>query len=187
MAQLETERGMIKVPAGTWNLDPTHSSVAFEIKHMMIATVRGHFGEFGGTLEAAEDPTESRARGWAKVATIDTGNRDRDAHLLSPDFFDAERHPNAEFETTRIEHVEGGTYRVTGDLTLKGVTREIEATATVQGAATDPWGHERVGIEVRATIDRTDFGLTWQQRLASGGMLVGEQVRLLLDVSAVKA
>jgi polyisoprenoid-binding protein YceI len=121
------------------------------------------------------------------VATIDTGNRDRDAHLRSPDFFDTEHHPRAEFESTQIEHLEGGTYRVTGDLTLKGITREVEAMATVQGAAEDPWGNERVGIEIRTTIDRTDFGLTWQQALAKGGMLVGEQVKLLLDISAVKA
>ena len=187
MTQLQTERGMIQVPAGTWKVDPVHSSVAFEVKHMMIATVRGHFSEFEGTLEAAEDPTRSQAHGWVNVASIDTGNPDRDAHLRSPDFFDVERYPRATFASTRIEHIDGGRYVVTGDLTIKGVTREVTADVTVQGAAEDPWGQERVGIEIRGAINRTEFGLTWQKRLESGGLLVGEEVKLLLDVSAVKA
>src|SRR3954469_3812455 len=178
---------MIQVPAGTWKADPAHTMVAFEVKHMMIATVRGHFSEFDGGLEAEEDPTASRAHGWVNVASIDTGHADRDAHLRSPEFFDAERFPQATFESTRIEHVEGGRYLVTGELTIKDVTREVEAEVTVQGAAKDPWGHERVGIEIRGTINRTDFGLTWQQMLASGGMLVSEEVKLLLDISAVKS
>jgi polyisoprenoid-binding protein YceI len=187
MTQLMTETGMVRVPAGTWRVDPAHSSAAFEVKHMMIATVRGHFREFEGTLEAAEDdPTNSRASGSAKVASIDTGHAERDAHLRSPDFFDAERYPEITFTSTRVQHVEGGTYRVTGDLTIKGVTREVEMTATVEGAAEDPWGNERVGIAVRGEIDRTDFGLTWQQRLAGGAMLIGETVKVLLDVSAVR-
>jgi polyisoprenoid-binding protein YceI len=187
MTQLQTERGTIQVPAGTWKVDPAHSSVAFEVKHMMIATVRGLFSEFDGTLEAEEDPTASRARGWVNVASIDTGNADRDAHLRSPDFFDADRYPRATFESTRIAHVEGGRYRITGDLTLKDVTREVVAEVTVLGAAEDPWGHERVGVEIRSRINRVDFGLTWQQLLASGGMLVGEEIKLLIDISAVKA
>ncbi len=187
MTQLQTEQGIVKVPAGTWKVDPAHSSVTFEVKHMMIANVRGIFGDFDGTLEAEEDPTESRAYGSVKVASIDTGNADRDAHLRSPEFFDVERYPEAHFESTRIEHVEGGTYRVFGNVTIKDVTREVEAWATVHGVAEDPWGNERAGIEIRSTINRTEFGLTWQQRLASGGLLVGEEVGLLLDISAVAA
>jgi polyisoprenoid-binding protein YceI len=188
MTRLKTEQGMVRVPAGTWNVDPVHSSASFEVKHMMIATVRGQFREFGGRLDAAEDdPANSLVTGWAKVASIDTGNAERDAHLRSPDFFDAERYPEIRFAATRIQHVEGGDYRVIGDLTIKDVTREIELTATVGGAAEDPWGNQRVGISARGTVDRTDFGLTWQQRLAAGGLLVGEKVTLLLDVSAVRA
>ena len=187
MTQLQTEHGIVKVPAGTWKVDPIHSSVAFEVKHMMIATVRGHFSEFAGTLEAAEDPTQSRVYGTVNVASIDTGNAERDAHLRSSDFFDADRYPEIRFASTRVAHVEGGTYNVWGDLTIKDVTREVEITATVEGAGQDPWGTERVGIAIRGEIDRTEFGLTWQQRLAAGGMLVGEEVRLLLDISAVKA
>ncbi len=187
MTELMTEQGMVRVPAGTWRVDPGHSSAAFEVKHMMIATVRGQFREFYGTLEAAEDdPSNSRAQGSAATASIDTGNEERDAHLRSAEFFDAERYPEITFASTRVEHVEGGTYRVMGDLTIKDVTREVEMTATVEGAGEDPWGNDRVGVAVRGTIDRTDFGLTWQQRLATGGLLVGEKVQVLLDVSAVR-
>jgi polyisoprenoid-binding protein YceI len=189
MTQLMTDEGrMVRVPAGTWKVDPAHSSVAFEVKHMMISTVRGHFREFEGTLEAAEDdPANSRVRGSVKVASIDTGNAERDQHLRSPDFFDAERYPDIRFASTRIAHVEGGTYRVWGDLTIKDVTREVEITATVEGAGQDPWGVDRVGIAIRGEIDRTEFGLSWQQKLAAGGLLVGENVRVLADVSAVRA
>jgi len=188
MTQLMTEVGMVRVPAGTWHADRDHSSVAFEVKHLMIATVRGQFSEFEGTLEAAEDdPSNSRAWGTVKVASIDTGNRDRDEHLRSPDFFDVERYPEMRFETTRVTHVEGGLYRVAGDLTIKDQTREVEVEATVEGVAEDPWGNERVGISIRGVIDRTDFGLTWQQTLESGGLLVGEEVKVLIDVSAVRA
>jgi polyisoprenoid-binding protein YceI len=187
MTQLQTERGMVRVPAGTWHVDPAHSSVAFEVKHLMIATVRGHFSEFEGTIEAAEDdPANSRAWGSVAVASIDTGNADRDAHLRSEDFFDVARYPEARFESTRIEHIDGGRYRLAGDLTIRGETREVEFEACVDGAAEDPWGNERVGITVRGTINRTEFGLTWQQVLASGGMLVGEDVKVLIDISAVR-
>lgn len=188
MTQLMTEQGMVRVPAGSWKVDPAHSSAAFEVRHMMISTVRGLFSEFEGSLEAAEDdPANSRAWGSAKVASIDTGNRERDEHLRSPEFFDAERYPQITFESTRIQHVERGLYRVAGNLTIKDVTREVEMDADVEGVGQDPWGNERVGIAIRGTINRTDFGLTWQQALAQGGMLVGEQVKVLIDVSAVRA
>jgi polyisoprenoid-binding protein YceI len=188
MPQLMTDQGIIRVPAGTWTVDPVHSSVAFEAKHMMIATVRGQFREFEGRLEAAEDdPANSRVEGLAKVASIDTGNDDRDAHLRGPDFFDAERYPDIRFRSTRITHVEGGHYRVAGDLTIKEITREVEMEAIVEGAGEDPWGNERVGIAVRGTVNRNDFGLTWQQALPSGGLLVGEQVKVMIDVSAIRA
>ena len=187
MPTLQTEVGMVRVPAGTWKVDPSHSSVGFEVKHLMIATVRGRFTEFEGTLEAAEDdPSNSRAHGTVQVASIDTGDPDRDAHLRSPDFFDVERYPEARFESTRIQHVEGGTYRIAGDLTIKEVTREVEFDATVEGSGEDPWGNERVGVSVRGSVDRTDFGLTWQQKLAAGGVLVGEEVKILIDLSAVR-
>jgi polyisoprenoid-binding protein YceI len=187
MTQVQTETGTVRVPAGTWQVDPTHSSVAFEVKHLMIATVRGHFSDFEGWIEAAEDdPRNSRVWGVVRVASIDTGNADRDEHLRGPDFFDAARHPEARFESTRIEPIEGGHYTVGGDLAIRGITREVEFDACVEGAAEDPWGQERVGIRIRGETNRTDFGLTWQQMLASGGMLVGEDVQILIDISAVR-
>lgn len=185
--QLQTEQGIVRVPTGTWTVDPIHSSVGFEVKHMMISTVRGHFKQYEGTLEAAEDYHDSRVWGSVQVASIDTNNPDRDEHLRGPDFFDAERWPSITFESTAIEHVEAGSYRVTGDLTIKGVTREIQVEANVEGAAVDPWGKDRVGVAVRGSIDRTEFGLTWQQALVGGGLLVGEQVALRIDISAVRA
>jgi polyisoprenoid-binding protein YceI len=188
MTQLQTEAGMVRVPAGTWQVDRNHSSVAFEVKHLMIATVRGHFSEFDGVLEAAEDdPSNSRAWGRVMVASIDTGNAERDAHLRSPEFFDADRYPEMRFETTRIRHVAGGHYRVSGDLTIKDRTREVEVDATVEGTGEDPWGNERVGISIRGSIDRTNFGLSWQKTAASGALLVGEEVAIVIDVSAVRA
>jgi polyisoprenoid-binding protein YceI len=187
MTQLDTERGMVRVPPGRWNVDPAHSTVGFTVKHLMISTVRGQFREFQGTIEAAEDgPEYSNASGSVNVAAIDTGNPDRDAHLRSTDFFDAERYPEIRYESTRIQHIEDGRYLIAGNLTIKGVTREVEMHATVDGVAKDPWGVERVGISVRGSIDRTDFGLTWQQKLAAGGLLVGEDVSVEIDVSAVR-
>ena len=184
--QLQTEQGIVRVPSGTWTVDPSHSSVGFEIRHMMIANVRGQFREFEGTIMAAEDLAESRVAGKANVASIDTGEADRDAHLRSTDFFDAEHYPDIVFESTRIEHVEGGMFRVVGDLTIKDHTHEISVATVVQGAGEDPWGNERVGLQARAVINRTDFGLTWQQRLVRGGVLVGDEVMIMLDVSAVR-
>lgn len=188
MTQLQTDDGVVRVPAGTWNVDPSHSNVGFEVKHLMISTVRGHFSEFEGVLDAApDDPANSHAAGTVQTASIDTGHPDRDEHLRGPEFFDAERYPQMRFETTRIRHVEGGTYRVAGDLTIKDVTREVEVDATVEGAAEDPWGNERVGISIRGEINRTEFGLTWQQSGAGGRLLLGEEVKVLIDVSAVRA
>jgi polyisoprenoid-binding protein YceI len=184
---LQTEQGIVRVPTGTWAVDPIHSSIGFEVKHMMISTVRGQFKQFEGTLEAAEDYHDSRVWGSVDVASIDTNNADRDEHLLSGDFFDVARYPKILFESTAIEHIVLGTYRLTGNLTIKDVTREIEVEASVEGAAVDPWGKDRVGIAVRGGIDRTEFGLTYQQPLAKGGLLIGEQVAMRLDISAVRA
>jgi polyisoprenoid-binding protein YceI len=184
--QLQTEQGIARVPSGTWTVDPAHSSVGFEVRHMMIATVRGQFREFEGTIMAAESLAESRVAGKADVASIDTGQIDRDAHLRSADFFAAEHYPDITFESTRIEHVEGGMFRVVGDLTIRDQTHEIALATVVQGAGEDPWGNERVGLQARAVINRTDFGLTWQHRLAGGGVLVGDEVTIALDVSAVR-
>jgi polyisoprenoid-binding protein YceI len=185
--ELSTEQGIVRIPTGTWHVDPDHSSIGFEIKHMKIATVRGRFTEFEGTLIAAEDIADSRISGIVKVASIDTGQPDRDAHLRSPDFFDAERYPEIRFESNRIEPLGGPRFRVVGDLTMKDVTREIELDATVEGTEKDPWGNDRVGVRARGSIDRKDFGLKWQMALETGGFLLGDEVRILIEVSAVRA
>jgi polyisoprenoid-binding protein YceI len=184
--ELQTEQGVVRVASGRWMVDPSHSSVGFEVRHLMITTVRGQFREFEGTIVVAEGLADSRVAGKAHVASIDTGEADRDAHLRSADFFDAERYPDITFEATRIEHVEGGMFRVFGDLTIRDRTHEISVATVVQGAGEDPWGNERVGLQGRAVINRTAFGLTWQQRLARGGVLVGEEVTIVLDASAVR-
>lgn len=185
--RLDTEQGVVRVPTGTWKVDPAHSAVEFQVRHMMIATVRGRFAEFEGTIEARPDIADSRAYGSVRVSSIDTNQPDRDAHLRSPDFFDAERFPEIRFESTQIEPLGGARFRVRGDLTMRDVTREVELEATVHGADRDPWGNDRVGVSWRGTIDRTDFGLRWQQVLETGGFLVGDEVKVIVDISAVKA
>ena len=171
---------------GTWNVDPSHSSVEFQVKHMGIATVKGFFSEFEGSLEVADDGSLS-ARGTVDTASINTRNAQHDEHLRSPDFFDAENHPQIGFESTAIEQLDEETYRITGRLTIRGETREVVLEAETQGIDLDPWGNTRVGLEAVGQIDRHDYGLTWNQALESGGVLVGRKIKVLLDISAVKA
>ena len=185
--ELDTERGIVRVPTGTWTVDPAHSSVEFRIKHMMISTVRGRFGEFEGTIEAAPDYHESRVRGSIKAASIDTNEPHRDEHLRSADFFDVEQHPEITFASTRIAHIEKGNYRVVGDLTMHGETRSVEFEVTIHGVTHDVQGQDRVGLEVRGTISRGEFGLRWQQALETGGVLVADEVRIVADIAAVCA
>jgi len=190
MTQLMTDQGqMVRVPAGTWKVDPAHSSVAFEVKHMMISTVRGQFREFDGTLEAAEDdPANSRARGSVKVASIDTGNAERDEHLRSPDFFDVKRFPMLTFKSKRVERAtQRGHLTLVGDLTIHGVTKEVafDVTAPTPERKT-PYGTVAVGAEAKAKINRRDFGLTWNQALEAGGVLVSDEVNLDISLELSK-
>ena len=172
--------------AGTWNVDPSHSSVEFQVKHMGLATVKGFFGEFAGSVEVAEDGTVT-ATGSVEAASLNTRSAQRDEHLRSADFFDVENHPQLTFQSKAIEQLDEESYRITGDLTIRGTTKEIELHATTTGTDIDPWGNTRIGLEAATQIDRTEFGLTWNQALESGGVLVGKKVKILLDVSAVKA
>jgi polyisoprenoid-binding protein YceI len=186
-SELETARGIIRVPTGTWTVDPVHSSVEFRVKHMMVSTVRGHFREFEGTIEAAPDYHASSARGTVNTASIDTNDSRRDDHLRSPDFFDVDNYPTIDFTSTSIEHVNKGDYRVRGDLTMHGETHPIELEVTVHGVMHDPQGQDRVGVEVRGTLSRGEFGLRWQQALETGGVMVGDEVRISADLSAICA
>ena len=174
------------VPTGTWAVDPSHSRVEFQVKHLGIATVRGNFSDLEGTLEIGDDPASIRASGSVDVASVNTGEPTRDDHLRSPAFFHVDEHPRIEFESTAIEPLDEDTFEITGDLTLHGVTREITLKAEVAGTEEDPWGNERVGLEVTGQLNRGDYGMTFNQALGSGNMLVSDKVKLALDISAVK-
>ncbi len=174
------------IPTGTWNVDPAHSKIGFAVKHMGIATVRGDFTEFEGTLEIGEDLSTAKAYGTVKAASVDTNEPQRDEHLRSPDFFDVAQFPELRFESTEIEALDEDEFRITGQLTIHGVTDEIVLHAEIQGTDTDPWGNERVGLEVTGQLSRADYGMKFNQALGSGNMLVADKVKLALDISAVK-
>jgi len=174
------------IPAGTYNVDEAHSNVGFEVKHLGITTVRGSFSKFHGVIDAGgEIPVLS---GTVEVSSVDTGNADRDGHLQSPDFFDAAQYPEISFRSLSIEVAEDGeAVTVTGDITIKGVTKPIELTGTLAEVAEDPWGFQRIGLDISGTIDRRDFGVTFNQTLAGGGLLLSNDVKLVVSASAIKA
>jgi polyisoprenoid-binding protein YceI len=183
---MSTVSSSTAIPAGTWAVDPTHSNVGFAVKHMGIATVRGAFTDFDGTIEVGEDLTTAKAYGTVKAASVDTNEPQRDEHLRSPDFFDAERYPELRFESTSIEALDDEEFRITGRLTIHGVAKEIVLHAAVQGTDIDLLGNERVGLEVSGQLSRTDYGMRFSQALGSGNMVVGDKVNLALDISAIK-
>ncbi len=174
------------LPTGTWNVDPAHSRVGFRVKHLGISTVRGEFREFEGQLVIPEEGTPS-ASGTIKAASIDTGDDQRDAHLRSADFFDAENDPDITFHTTSITAKDEDTYEVTGELTMHGVTKPITLIAEIGGVETDPYGNERIGLEASGELSRGDYGMKFNMALGSGNVVVADKVKLDLDVSAVKA
>lgn len=174
------------IPTGTWSVDPAHSKVGFAVKHMGIATVRGEFSQFAGTLEIGDGEGQLRIHGTADAASVDTNEPQRDAHLRSADFFDAERYPQISFETTRVEPLDEDTVAITGNLTMHGVTAEITLRAEVAGTDVDPYGNERVGLEVTGELSRGDFGMRFNQALGSGNMLVADRVKLALDIQAIR-
>ncbi len=174
------------IPTGTWTVDPAHSKVAFGVKHMGIATVRGEFTEFEGTLEIGDDLSSAKVYGTVKAQSVDTNEPQRDDHLRSPDFFDTAQFPELRFESTSIEALDDEEFRIAGQLTIHGVTNEIVLHAEAQGTDVDPWGNERVGLEVTGQLSRGDYGMKFNQALGSGNMLVGDKVKLALDISAVK-
>jgi polyisoprenoid-binding protein YceI len=171
-----------RLPTGTWHVDPAHSRIGFAAKHLGIATVRGDFREFEGTL----DLDEGRAYGTVKAASLDTNDDRRDEHLRSPDFFDVAEHPELRFESTEIRPLGDGTFEIEGKLTIRGVTNPILLGAEFQGSETDPWGHERIALEVTGKLDRSDWGMTFNQVLGSGNVFVSDRVKLQLDIAAVK-
>jgi len=171
--------------AGTWVLDPTHTTVEFQAKHLMVAKVKGRFGEFEGALTIAEDPTESSLAVTIKAASIDTRTEQRDDHLRSGDFLDAATFPELTFRSTGVDHDGGDDWRITGDLTIRGTTRPVTLATEYNGQAGDPFGGQRAFFSAETKIDREDFGLTWNQALETGGWLVGKEIRISIEVEAV--
>lgn len=171
-----------------YQLDKQHAEVGFSVKHLMIATVKGKFKTFDATVDF--DPANvasSKVEATVDVASIETHEAQRDGHLKSPDFFDVASFPKLSFESNRIEALGGDRYRVYGNLTIRDVTREVVLESEFSGRAKDPWGNDRVAFTAKASIERSDFGLKWNQALETGGVVVGERVEIELDVQAVKA
>jgi polyisoprenoid-binding protein YceI len=171
-----------------WVLDPVHSSVDFSVRHMMIANVKGTFNKFDATIEA--DPTDlttANIEFTIETASVDTRNQDRDGHLVSADFFDVENHPNMTFRTTYIEKTNDGEYNVTGDLTLRGITKSETFAVSFEGQGKDPWGNEKVGFSALGSINRSDYGLVWNAALETGGVLVGDKIKINLQIQAARA
>lgn len=169
----------------TWTIDPAHSAIEFAVKHMMFTTAKGRFQDFSGTITLDErDIGNSNVDVTIKPTSIDTQSEDRDNHLRSADFFDADNFPEATFRSTSVEPAKGDNLRIAGDLTIKGVTRPVVLNAEFQGRGANPWGQEVIGYEARTTFSRKEFGLTWNQALESGGVLVSDEVKLNLDIQA---
>lgn len=170
----------------TWAIDPTHANVEFAIKHLMISTVKGRFSDVKGTVELdGDDLSSARVAATIDVASIDTRQDQRDGHLRSADFFDVERFPAMTFTSTRVTQ-EGDRIRIEGDLTIRGVTKNVTLSGTEEGRGRDPWGGERLGFSATTKFNRRDFGLTWNQALEAGGFVVGDEVKVTIDVELVR-
>jgi polyisoprenoid-binding protein YceI len=170
-----------------WNIDAAHTGIHFSVRHMLVSKVRGRFAKYTGAITLDEaDVTRSTIEVVIDATSIETGVPDRDTHLRSADFFDVEKYPELYFRSTRIEQVDDAHYRVIGDLTIHGVRREVVLDAEYGGRGKDPWGNERVGFVATTSLDRKEFGLTWNQVLEAGGILVGDRVDIELDVQAVR-
>ena len=173
--------------ARTYTVDTSHSEAAFQVRHL-VTRVRGRFTEFEGTIQADEqDPARSSVKVTIQAASIDTDQPDRDAHLRSADFFKADEFPTLSFASTSIAAAGGDTYTVVGNLTIRGVTLPVIVPVSFLGTATDPWGNKRAGFEAEFTINRKDFGLTWNAALEAGGVLVGDEVEIEVEVQLVPA
>jgi polyisoprenoid-binding protein YceI len=172
----------------TWNLDPAHSVAEFKVKHMMISNVKGSFSGLSGTLQLDEtDYTRSKIEASIPVASLSTGDAQRDGHLKSADFFDAEKFPAITFKSTNIDSKGGADYAVTGNLTIHGITKSVTfAVEDVSEPSKDPWGNHRIGLSATTKINRKDFGLTWNSPLETGGVLVGEEVHISLEIQFIK-
>jgi len=170
-----------------WNFDPVHSDIGFSVRHLMISKVRGRFQKWSGALFVDEtDLANSKVEASIEAASIDTREQQRDDHLRSPDFFDAANHPALTFQSTRVEKTSEDEYKVTGNLTIRGVAREVALAVEFLGRSKDPWGGLRMGFSAKTSIDRRDFGLTFNMPLDGGGVVVGDRVDIVLEIEVVK-
>jgi polyisoprenoid-binding protein YceI len=170
-----------------WALDTAHSSVDFSVKHMMIAKVKGSFNEFSASIEAdPQDLTSATIEFTVDLNSVDTRSTDRDNHLRSADFFDVEKFPTLTFKATKVEKTDEDEYNVTGDLSLHGVTRQETFKVTYEGSGKDPWGNTKVGFNAEGKLNRSDYGLTWNAALETGGVLVGDQIKVSLEIQAAQ-
>jgi len=181
ITQAETIPGYV---TGTWTIDPLHSEVGFSVRHMMVSKVRGKFTKFSGELVTGENPLASSVTAEIDLASIDTGAEQRDGHLRSPDFFDTENHPAMSYRSTGIR-AKGDGYVVDGELTLKGVTKNVPLTLELNGFGPDPYGGTRAGFTATGEINRQDFGVTWNAAMEHGGVVVSDKVNLHLEIEAV--
>jgi polyisoprenoid-binding protein YceI len=171
----------------TWTLDPQHLRVGFAVRHLMISTVKGHFSGVAGVVTVDHDDfATATIEATVDPATVHTGEAQRDAHLRSADFFDVERFPTLTFTSRRVTKTADGRYSLTGDITIHGVTKSVTLDVGAEGVGRDPWGNDRAGFTLTGVINRRDFGLTWNQALEAGGVLVGEEVKLSIDVELIR-
>ena len=171
---------------GTWTFDPAHTTIELVARHLMVAKVRGGFAGFTGSLEIAENPTDSKVTIEVDVASVDSGTADRDNHLRSPDFFDVENYPTMKFVSTSVIDKDDG-YVMTGDLTLKGVTHPLTLDVEYFGVIADPWGNAKAVFSATGEVNREDWGLTWNQPIEAGGFLVSKHAKIEIDAEAAKA
>lgn len=171
-----------------WNVDPSHTTVEFSVRHLMIATVKGYFGKVSGTIEAdTADLTTATIDATVDATSIDTRDEQRDAHLRSADFFETDAHPTLTLKSTKIERVNGNDYKLYADLTMRGKTLPTVWDLTFEGEGTDPFGNHKMGLSASTTVNRKDWGLNWNAALETGGVLVSDEVRISIDAQAVKA
>ncbi|CAK7280739.1 YceI family protein [Streptomyces sp. RM1] len=186
-APAQAAGGDLAALTGDYTIDPAHTTIEFVARHAMVTNVRGGFQDFTGSLHLdGQDPGKSTATLDIKMASIDTGNADRDGHLKSADFFKIDEYPDMTFRSTKVESLGGDDYRITGELSLLGVTKPISIDLEFNGVAKDPFGNERVGFEGKAELLRSEWGLTWNAALETGGVLVSDKIKLNFDVSAIK-
>ncbi|MGN7248997.1 YceI family protein [Janibacter anophelis] len=186
MTDVTTTTALTELAAGTYVIDPSHSEVGFVARHAMVTKVRGYFREIDGAITVADDIAASSAKAAMKVDSVDTGAADRDGHLKSADFFDAENHPEITFVSTGVSNVSGNEFDLTGDLTILGVTKPVTLKAEFDGTAQDPFGNVRAGFTASTVVEREDWGLTWNAALETGGVLVSKKITLNLEISAIK-